>query len=48
MNPKVSQRLRDALAAAQSIEQAVQSQTMDGYLDDEWFQSAAERKLEIR
>jgi len=47
MNPEVRQRLRDALAAAQLIAHATQSQTLEGYLDDEWFQSAAERQLEI-
>ncbi len=47
MNPEVRQRLRDALAAAQLIEHATQSQTLEGYLDDEWFRSAAERQLEI-
>jgi uncharacterized protein with HEPN domain len=47
MKPEATQRLREALAAAQLIARATEHQTLDGYLDDEWFQSAAERQLEI-
>lgn len=47
MNPETERRLRDALGAAKLIERASRDQTLEGYLDDEWFRSAAERQLEI-
>ena len=47
MTPEVNQRLHDALGAANLIARATKVQTLDGYLGDEWFQSAAERQLEI-
>jgi uncharacterized protein with HEPN domain len=47
MKPEATQRLREALAAAQLIARATEHQTLDGYIDDEWFQSAAERQPEI-
>lgn len=47
MNPETERRLRDALGAAELIERASRNQTFEGYLDDDWFRSAAERQLEI-
>jgi uncharacterized protein with HEPN domain len=47
MKPEATQRLREALSAAQLIARATERQTLDGYLGDEWFQSAAERQLEL-
>jgi uncharacterized protein with HEPN domain len=47
MTPETERRLRDALEAALLIEQNCRFQTLEGYLDDLWFRSAAERNLEI-
>ena len=46
MKPEAAQRLREALAAAKLIARETERQTLDRYLGDEWFQSAAERQLE--
>ncbi|MBA2247837.1 MAG: DUF86 domain-containing protein [Chloroflexia bacterium] len=42
-----AKRLREALAAAALINTMMQDQTLEGFLADEWFRSAVERKLEI-
>ncbi|MDQ3539750.1 MAG: DUF86 domain-containing protein [Chloroflexota bacterium] len=47
MDRQRERRLRDALDAAKLIQEMVRSQTFDGYLSDEWFRAALERKLEI-
>lgn len=41
------QRLRDALAAAQLIHEAIQGKTADSYVDDPWFRSAVHFQLAI-
>lgn len=41
------QRLLDALAAAHLIHDAIQSQTLRGYLADPWFRSAVQFQLAI-
>jgi uncharacterized protein with HEPN domain len=47
MERQRAKRLREALAAASLIHTMIQHQTLDGYLADEWFRAAVERKLEI-
>ena len=47
MTPLIDQRLRDALAAAELVRDAVSDHTLDDYLDDVWLRSGIERQLEI-
>lgn len=47
MERKRDKRLREALDAALLIHTMIQHQTLEGYLADEWFRAAVERKLEI-
>lgn len=47
MKPETAQWLRDALDAAELINRKSGGQTLEGYLADDWFQSAVERQLEI-
>ena len=47
MDRQRERRLRDALDAALLIHTMIQDQTLEGYLADEWFRAAVERKLEI-
>lgn len=47
MERQREKRLREALEAASLIHTMVRDQTLEGYLADEWFRAAVERKLEI-
>ncbi len=47
MEWKRDRRLRDAYDAALLIHTMIRHQTLEGYLADEWFRAAVERKLEI-
>ena len=47
MTPPVDQRLRDALAAAILVRDAVSKYSFDEYLGDIWLRSGVERQLEI-
>lgn len=47
MTPPVDQRLRDALAAAILVRDAISGRTFDDYLGDVWLRSGIERQLEI-
>lgn len=44
---QIHQRLRDALAAARLIDNAIQDQTFRAYLSDPWFRSAVHFQLAI-
>jgi uncharacterized protein with HEPN domain len=47
MTRRRDKRLREALETASLIHAMNQEQTLAGYLADEWFHAAVERKLEI-
>ena len=47
MNSSARRRLLHAVAAGELIAQNITTQTLDGFLADPWFRSAAERQLEI-
>lgn len=47
MDSSARRRLLHVVAAGELIAQNIASQTLDGFLADPWFRSAAERQLEI-